>query len=207
MGVPQDHAAESGGEAREGGRVGTIVRNPVRKLMGLAVIGVLGALFAMPVLTAAAQTTPSPTASAASCTITSVVPRSLPAGGGTVTGTAPAGSTVVFYFNGVPATPAVTQVVGPDGNFSLGSNGSSSGAVSVRFSTGPDDYPPNVCTDLSGENVFKITVSPASAAAPAAKALAFTGSNNTPSYVLVGIAALVLGAVLVIAARRRSRLS
>jgi LPXTG-motif cell wall-anchored protein len=40
-----------------------------------------------------------------------------------------------------------------------------------------------------------------------AQALAFTGSNNTPSYVLVGIAALVLGAVLVIAARRRSRLS
>jgi len=40
-----------------------------------------------------------------------------------------------------------------------------------------------------------------------AAALAFTGSNNTPSYVLVGIAALVLGAVLVIAARRRSQVT
>ena len=37
--------------------------------------------------------------------------------------------------------------------------------------------------------------------------LAFTGSSNTPSYVLIGIAALVLGAVLVVAARRRSQVS
>ena len=37
--------------------------------------------------------------------------------------------------------------------------------------------------------------------------LAFTGSSDTPSYVLIGIAALVVGAVLVVAARRRSQVS
>ncbi len=40
---------------------------------------------------------------------------------------------------------------------------------------------------------------------PAAAALAFTGSSDTPSYVLIGIAAIVVGAVLVVAARRRSK--
>ncbi len=45
------------------------------------------------------------------------------------------------------------------------------------------------------------------AAQPAAAALAFTGSSDTPSYVLIGIAAIVVGAVLVVAARRRSHLS
>ena len=37
--------------------------------------------------------------------------------------------------------------------------------------------------------------------------LAFTGSSDTPSYVLIGIAAVVIGAVLVVAARRRSQVS
>ena len=37
--------------------------------------------------------------------------------------------------------------------------------------------------------------------------LAFTGSSDTPTYVLIGIAALVFGAVLVVAARRRSQVS
>jgi LPXTG-motif cell wall-anchored protein len=35
--------------------------------------------------------------------------------------------------------------------------------------------------------------------------LAFTGSSETPAYVFVGLAALVLGAVFVVAARRRAR--
>jgi LPXTG-motif cell wall-anchored protein len=177
--------------------------------MGVAVVGVLGALFAMPMLSAGAQTV-DPAASL--CTVTSVVPTEVPAGGGlvTVNGTAPEGSTVVFFFNGVAVTPAVTQVVGPDLQFSIGANVTPPGDVSVSFFTAPGGYPLNPCLNVAGENVFRITVSPASVTRPpaaAAQALAFTGSNNTPSYLLVGVAALVLGAVLVIAARRRSQVS
>ncbi len=51
-----------------------------------------------------------------------------------------------------------------------------------------------------------VTVGAQEAARPAA-ALAFTGSSDTPSYVLIGIAAIVVGAVLVVAARRRSQVS
>jgi LPXTG-motif cell wall-anchored protein len=180
------------------------VRHPVRKLMGLAVMGILGALFAVPMVAAGAQTV-----DAGACTITSIQPPSVPVGGGivTVTGTAPEGSTVIFYVNGAPVTPAVTQLVGADLQFSIGANVVPPASVSVSYLTGPDAYPLNACLDVSGESVFNITVSPASVNKPAAQALAFTGSNDTPSYVLVGIAALVLGGVLVLAARRRSQVS
>ena len=40
-----------------------------------------------------------------------------------------------------------------------------------------------------------------------AQALAFTGSNNTTSFVLIGVTALVVGIVLTVGARRRSRIS
>jgi LPXTG-motif cell wall-anchored protein len=116
------------------------MNDSVRKLIGVAVFGVLGALFAMPMVAAGAQTTGP---AAGPCTIT---------------------------------------------------NG----------------YPLDVCPDVKGEAVTNSAVDPASAtqqAAAGSRSLAFTGSNDTPSYVLVGIAALVLGAVLVIAARRRSQVS
>jgi LPXTG-motif cell wall-anchored protein len=45
------------------------------------------------------------------------------------------------------------------------------------------------------------------AAASQAQALAFTGSNNTHSFVLIGVAALVVGLVLTVGARRRNKVS
>jgi LPXTG-motif cell wall-anchored protein len=39
------------------------------------------------------------------------------------------------------------------------------------------------------------------------QALAFTGSNNTGSFVLIGVTALIVGIVLTVGARRRSRVS
>ena len=39
------------------------------------------------------------------------------------------------------------------------------------------------------------------------RALAFTGSNNTTSFVLIGVTALIVGIVLTVGARRRSRVS
>jgi len=56
------------------------------------------------------------------------------------------------------------------------------------------DYPP---TPGGGQVVV-----PVQAQAPSAGQLPRTGSSNTPSLVLIGIAALVVGLVLVLAVRR-----
>jgi LPXTG-motif cell wall-anchored protein len=56
--------------------------------------------------------------------------------------------------------------------------------ITVSFGT---TYPPTAC---AGVGVITHQV-------------ALTGSSNTPSYVLIGLAAVVLGLVLVVAARRR----
>jgi LPXTG-motif cell wall-anchored protein len=55
------------------------------------------------------------------------------------------------------------------------------------------DYPP---TPGGGQAVVPVQ-------APSAGQLARTGSSNTPSLVLIGIAALLVGLVLVVAVRRR----
>jgi LPXTG-motif cell wall-anchored protein len=61
--------------------------------------------------------------------------------------------------------------------------------AALALPAGAGDYPPSSTTPTS---------QPASAAAR----LAFTGSDSTP-LVLIGIVAVTLGAVLVVAARRR----
>jgi LPXTG-motif cell wall-anchored protein len=57
-----------------------------------------------------------------------------------------------------------------------------------------------VCATVAGQTV--VTVRGAQAAR-----LAFTGSSNTSTFVLVGVAALVLGLVFVVGSRRRHRVS
>jgi len=181
------------------------VRNPVRKFVCVAVIGVLGALFALPMLSAGAQTT-TPTQS---CIFT-VAPTTFAAGttfpqNVTVSGTAaPDGSIVTVFLNGSPTTPTAT-VVG--GTFSVVISIPASGTiVSLSLTAAyagacatPAGLPSVVVSaEVAGESV---------ATGPAVAGLAFTGSSNTPSYVLIGIAALVLGAVLVVAARRRAHVS
>jgi len=58
------------------------------------------------------------------------------------------------------------------------------------------DYPP---TPAPGGGQVVV---PVQAQAPSAGQLPRTGSSNTPSLVLIGIAALVVGLVLVLAVRR-----
>jgi LPXTG-motif cell wall-anchored protein len=54
-----------------------------------------------------------------------------------------------------------------------------------------------VCAGAGGEVVIRVRAEAAT--------LAFTGSSsNTPTYVLIGIAAIVLGLVMVVGVRRRA---
>jgi len=197
-----------------------IVRNPVRKFMGMALMGVLGALVALPMLAAGAQTNGStgtdgvPPAPPGDCVILSVTPNPVPGFPTqvTVTGTAPNtdNTTVVLYADGVPAVvngagDVVSQLV-TDGTFTLKYTVTAATDISINFTFGNQNAYTSGCATPGGEVVVRVDVKATEAAKPAA-ALAFTGSSDTPSYVLIGIAAIVVGAVLVVAARRRSNVA
>jgi LPXTG-motif cell wall-anchored protein len=131
----------------------------------------------------------------------------------TVTGTVPSGVHITLYGQTPPVTGPVVALASQDvvdNTFSLSANLTAATDLSVNFTFGNQNAYTAGCATPAGEVVVRVDVKAAEVikpAAAAAQALAFTGSNDTPSYVLVGIAALVLGAVLVIAARRRSQLS
>lgn len=182
------------------------MRSPVRKLMGVAVIGLLGALFAAPMVGAGAQefipgegAPPVP----GDCVILSVTPNPVTAFPATVTmtGTAPNDVHMVLYVDGVPTSEQDVT----DGTFSLSANLTQAADLSANYTYGNENAYTAGCATPGGEVVVRVDVKGAQAAQ--ANALAFTGSSNTPSYVLIGIAALVFGAVLVVAARRRSQVS
>ena len=189
------------------------MRNPVRKFVGVALMGVLGALFALPMVAAGAQTVPGEGAPPTpTCTILSVSPNPVTAFPQvvTVTGTVDNGVEITLYGQTPPGTgttlPLDHQTV-TDGTFSLSANLTADTNLSVNFTFGTDNAYTAGCSTVGGEVVVLVKAAEASKPAPAAAALAFTGSSDTPSYVLIGIAAIVVGAVLVVAARRRSHLS
>jgi LPXTG-motif cell wall-anchored protein len=197
-----------------------IVRNSVRKILGVALIGVLGALFAFPMLAAGAQSGEGgvPPDPPGDCVILTVTPNPVPAFGTqvSITGTAPNGVNVLLFANGVAATPnAASDVVSQpvtDGSFALKYTVNSAVDLSVNFTFGNQNAYTAGCATPGGEVVVRVDVSPNNVVAtptPAAQAqaLAFTGSNDTPSYVLIGVAAVVIGAVFVVAARRRRQVS
>jgi LPXTG-motif cell wall-anchored protein len=63
------------------------------------------------------------------------------------------------------------------------------------------------CNDPNGSLVVRVEAAQVARQAQQAQALAFTGSNNTSSFALIGVAALVVGLVLTVGARRRGKVS
>ena len=182
------------------------MRNAVRKSVGVALIGLLGAL-ALPMLAAGAQEGGAPVSpGACSLAASGTAP-------GPVTGTVtvPSGATqvlVIFTPSEGDLTPQPHPYAAPAGggvvDFSF--DVTVPGLVSANYLYGNQNAYATTCTGPGGVAAIEIS-RPRPAAAPAAQALAFTGSSDTPSYVLIGIAAIVVGAVLVVAARRRSQVS
>jgi len=165
-------------------------------------LGALGALAVLAVVAAGFVAAPAgaQTQTGFSCTYT-VGPTQLPPGGGNVTvqGTAPGSSVVRIFVNGAlnqtvpsaPVTGAFTAVV-----FITGS---------VEISVALDDYPSTPCIGVGGNEVNGGGGNGGGANATGVNAtgLARTGSSGTKPIVLVGLAALSLGLVLVVAGRRR----
>ena len=96
----------------------------------------------------------------------------------------------------------------PDGDDDLANGGAFSvtftangpGNVSANYTYGPKNAYTTGCATVNGLVVVRVE-------AQAATKLAFTGSNNTPSLILIGTVALIAGLVLVIAVRRRSEIT
>jgi LPXTG-motif cell wall-anchored protein len=184
------------------------VRNTVRKLMAFTVIAVVGAFVASPVLVASAGTMPGvPPASPGDCSF-NVDNTNFPSV--VISGTTPAGADVVveirFQADGSP-TPLLihSEHLASGGAFSFTYNtGGAAGNVTVNYTFGTDNAYATGCTGPGGVTVVRAE---AISKGTAPKALAFTGSSNTPTFVVIGLAALVLGFVFVVAARRRSQVN
>jgi LPXTG-motif cell wall-anchored protein len=151
----------------------------MRRILAIAGIAVLSAVFVGSVSTAGAQTTPVFT-----CSFT-LSTTSLPAGGGPVlvSGTAPGDTVVHIFVNGVEVTTAHSDnVTGAWGPVQLTITATSTIGVSI-----PSSYP--ACPPRT------VTV--------ATPPLPRTGSNDTKPFVLAGVTVLLVGVALVFAARRR----
>jgi LPXTG-motif cell wall-anchored protein len=173
--------------------------------MGVAVLGVITAFAWSPVLVADAQTNEGPVTT--QCLVTSMDPAVVPAGGAdiTVSGTAPGGVGPVhiqLFVNGVSKD---SDDVAAGAQFSLSASVHAGDRITVGWTTTGGSAYTGGCQDPSGHSEFIVQL--AGEQAQRAAALAFTGSSNTPSYVLIGVAAVALGTVLVIAGRRRRRVS
>ena len=186
------------------------MRNPVRKFVGVAVIAVLGVLFALPMLAAGAQEggpPPTPDCVIDNATTTTVTfPTNV-----TISGTLSLPAQLTLFAEAPPGSGTKTVVGGPTdvpaGPWSFTVNNVTQPTTfSVGITFGNGNAYTGACANAAGSPEITVSAEAASASRPAA-ALAFTGSSDTPSFVLIGIAALVVGAVLVIAARRRSQVT
>jgi LPXTG-motif cell wall-anchored protein len=135
--------------------------------------------------TAGAQTTPD-----TPCSFT-VSPVTLPTGGGTVTvaGTAPGDAEVRIFANGLFVTSTHSDSV--TGQWSVSFFLAQTSEIGVSI----DDYPATGCQ-----------VNAANQGANQGRALPRTGGSHIESSVLLGLALLLVGAVLVVAVRRRDEL-
>jgi LPXTG-motif cell wall-anchored protein len=129
-----------------------------------------------------------------------------------VQGTVVENATITLFAVTPPAVDPVQLdevTVGP-GPFEVSGFVTGPSTITIGVTFGPENAYAAACADENGITAFEVegqqATRPPAAVTPAAQ-LAFTGSSDTPSYVLIGIAAIVVGAVLVVAARRRSHLS
>jgi LPXTG-motif cell wall-anchored protein len=179
------------------------VQRSVRTLTRIVIFGAIAGFAALPLLATSASAQSS---GDAVCTF-NVLPNPIAApfpAAVHIEGTAPP-NTQVTAFSG--ATPLVSTTADDSGNFHSGNFGVNPDTdVSATFAVAGGSYATG-CANPEGLLVVRVKAATAAQAAQQAQALAFTGSNNTSTFVLIGVAALVVGMVLTVGARRRSRVS
>ncbi len=173
------------------------MRKSISKLIGVAVLGLLAAVVAVPAGSAVAQTV----GRTCSFTVNPDTFKEFPAST-TVSGTAPAGSHVrVYVQTNVAQTPVVAAVVdvSSSGAFSTPIGLTGPTTITVNFSNADNNGYATGCAQTLG--VSAVRIDPVHVAG----ALAFTGSSNTPSIALIGTAAVVVGLALVVGVRRKAQ--
>ncbi|HXY92077.1 MAG TPA: LPXTG cell wall anchor domain-containing protein [Acidimicrobiia bacterium] len=174
----------------------------MRRYLGIFVAGALASMVAVLGLASTASAQQTDVGAGGVC-IFNVLPNPVSGFPASVhiEGTAPAGSTVTAFSG---ATTLVSTVTAADGTFhSPDFTLTGPTDVSANFSTQPGDGYATGCATAEGATVVRVDA----AATTAQQPLAFTGSNNTPSFVLIGVAAVVVGLVLTVGARRRHRIN
>jgi LPXTG-motif cell wall-anchored protein len=123
----------------------------------------------------------------------------------TVSGTAPSGVTVTVFVNGAADGSSVAS----GGQFSIPVHLTAASDISVNYTFGNKNAYSTGCAGPGGATVVRVSAQEAQRAQQGQQAaqLAFTGSNNTPSFILIGVAALIVGIVLTVGARRRARVN
>ncbi len=176
------------------------MQRSMRRVSRIVIVSAIAAFAAVPLFATSASAV-----TANSVCVFNVLPNPIPAGGGLVhiEGTAPAGSTVTAFSG---ATPLVSAVTNANGTFSSGNfNVTPPINISATFTLAGSSYATG-CNDPNGLLVVTV-LAEAAARQQQVAALAFTGSNNTGSFVLIGVTAIIVGVVLTVGARRRSRIS
>jgi LPXTG-motif cell wall-anchored protein len=170
----------------------------MKKMLGVAAVGVIAVMSLASVAGAAQPDVPPQTAppSPGACVfaVNPATSATFPVNV-TVSGTAPTGVHIMIFVGGTKK--AEGDVVGGAFSFPNISVPDSATAVQANYTYGNKNAYTTICADAS--NSVEIRVKAESAT------LAFTGSSsNTGTYVLVGVAAVVLGLVLVVGVRRRA---
>lgn len=180
------------------------MQRSMRRFTRMAIAGAIAAFVAVPLFATSASAVD---AAAAVCTF-NVLPNPVPAGGTIhIEGTAPPLSTVSAFNVTNPGTPIllVTTLTTATGTFHSADFAVTPPVdISATFTLAGSNYATG-CANSEGLLVTRVDAEVV--AAQQQRALAFTGSNNTTSFVLIGVTAVIVGIVLTVGARRRSRVS
>lgn len=173
----------------------------MRRRLGALIAAALVTLVAAGVLAAPVGAQTAPVTTVFSCSY-SVGPTALPDAGGfvTVTGVAPGSTIVRVFVDGVLVATTTSAPV--TGTFSVTIFITATVEVAVAL----DGYPSAPCIGVGGAEVEQDgngTIRVAGNAVARTR-LPTTGANETKPIVLVGLGAIALGLVLVVAARRRT---
>jgi hypothetical protein len=123
-----------------------------------------------------------------------------------ITGTAPGGATVTAFAGATVLASTVADASGQftSGDFSL----TGPTDITVNFTLEGGNGYATGCSTPEGALVVRVEAATAQRAAQAQQgALAFTGSDRAVTFALIGLAAVLIGVVFTIGARRRNRIN
>ena len=168
----------------------------MKRVLGIAAVGVIAVMSLASAASAQTEATAPPSPGPCTFNINPALTTAFPVNV-TVSGTAPVGVKAIVFVAGAEKG---NQIVGAGGTFSFANINvpNAEAGVSVNYTYGDGNAYTTICAGPGGEVVLRVK-------AEAAAALAFTGSSsNTGTYVLIGVAAVVLGLVMVVGVKRRA---